>query len=257
MGRMGREIALLALADPEIRIAGCIETASHPCAGMELGPLIGESNCKVKIETSLSRVPLDNAVLIDFTSPSTTLDVISQTAGKSTRIVIGTTGLSNEQTELVKNAAKTTAILMSPNMSLGVNILFYLTRVAAGLLKKDFDIEIIEAHHRMKKDAPSGTARMLGEIAAASRGLSYAESVRDGRSGITGERTGKEIGMHAVRGGDIVGDHTVLFAGPDERIELKHMAHSRRTLARGAVIAAKWISSKPAGFYNMGDVLGI
>jgi 4-hydroxy-tetrahydrodipicolinate reductase len=148
------------------------------------------------------------------------------------------------------------SILMSPNMSLGVNLLFYLTQVAAQRLRDGFDIEIIEAHHRMKKDAPSGTARRLGEIAAQARGLSYEQAVRNGREGMAGERPCNEIGMHAVRGGDIVGDHTVLFAGFGERIELRHAAQSRQTFARGAVAAAKWLADKPAGLYSMRDVLG-
>ena len=141
-------------------------------------------------------------------------------------------------------------------MSLGVNLLFHLTGIVASRLKDDFDIEIIEAHHRFKKDAPSGTAKKLGEIAASAIGLSYKDAIVDGRTGMTGERKKKEIGMHAVRGGDIVGDHTVLFAGLGERLELRHMMHSRSTLARGALVAAKWLSSMKPGFYTMREVLG-
>jgi 4-hydroxy-tetrahydrodipicolinate reductase len=149
-------------------------------------------------------------------------------------------------------------VLVSPNMSLGVNLLFSLTELVANRLKNDFDIEIIEAHHRFKKDAPSGTAKRLGEIVAQAYNLPYEKAVRDGRSGISSEdRKKNEVGMHAVRGGDIVGDHTVLFAGMGERIELRHMAHSRSTFARGAVAAAKWLSTRKAGYYSMKDVLGL
>jgi 4-hydroxy-tetrahydrodipicolinate reductase len=141
-------------------------------------------------------------------------------------------------------------------MSLGVNVLFHLTRIATEKLGNIYDIEIIEAHHKFKKDSPSGTAKRLGEIASAALNLSYEDAVKNGRSGFTGERTSKEIGMHAVRGGDIVGEHTVLFAGLGEHLELKHTAHSRATFARGAIMASKWLKAQGPGFYSMRDLLG-
>jgi 4-hydroxy-tetrahydrodipicolinate reductase len=256
MGRMGREIATAALADPEVRIAGCIESASHPAANQKLGSHIGVSGCDITVSTSISSFDLHSSVLIDFTTPVVTSGILSSLKNKPSRLVIGTTGLSDAQMELVRESARESSILISPNMSLGVNLLFHLTQVVSERLGKDFDIEIIEAHHRMKKDAPSGTARRLAEIAAESRNLSYEQAVRNGREGITGARTDSEIGVHAVRAGDIVGDHTVLFAGAGERIELRHIMNSRSTLAKGAVIAAKWLSKMPAGLFSMADVLG-
>jgi 4-hydroxy-tetrahydrodipicolinate reductase len=173
-------------------------------------------------------------------------------------VVVGTTGLTEAELEIAKNYSKTAPIIVSPNMSLGVNLLFNLTQMVAARLKDDFDIEIIEAHHRFKKDSPSGTARRLGEVAAQACGLSYDEAIVNGRSGIYPDARQKtEIGMHAVRGGDIVGDHTVLFAGIGERVELRHMAHSRSTFARGAVKTAKWIHNQKPGYYSMKDVLGL
>jgi 4-hydroxy-tetrahydrodipicolinate reductase len=167
-----------------------------------------------------------------------------------TRLVIGTTGLTGTIIAGLRKTAARMPVLVSPNMSLGVNLLFSLTRLVSGKLKNDFDIEIIEAHHRFKKDSPSGTARRLGEI--------YSRMVRNGRSGtVPAGRPKNEVGMHALRGGDIVGDHTVLFAGMGERIELRHQAHSRAPLARGAVAAAKWIAGRRTGYYSMDDVLGI
>jgi 4-hydroxy-tetrahydrodipicolinate reductase len=157
----------------------------------------------------------------------------------------------------IEALASLAPVVFSPNMSLGVNLLFHLTGQIAARLGSDFDIEIIETHHRDKRDAPSGTARRLGEIAAAARGLSYDRDVRHGRAGLVGQRSDREIGMHAVRGGDIVGDHTVLFAGTGERIEVRHAAHSRATFARGAVTAAKWLADRPPGLYTMRDVLGL
>jgi 4-hydroxy-tetrahydrodipicolinate reductase len=172
-------------------------------------------------------------------------------------LVIGTTGLTDADILKIHAFSQNHAVVFSPNMSLGINLLFYITELVASKLKNDFDIEIIEAHHRFKKDAPSGTAKKLGEIVADVIGKSYDDAVVNGRAGITGARTSTEIGMHAVRGGDIVGDHTVLFAGIGERIELRHMAHSRSTLARGAVTAAKWLSSQKPGLYSMKEVLGL
>jgi 4-hydroxy-tetrahydrodipicolinate reductase len=173
-------------------------------------------------------------------------------------MVVGTTGLEKGDRELAQKASATIPIIVSSNMSLGVNLLFSLTELVAKRLGGAFDIEIIEAHHRFKKDSPSGTARTLGEVAARALGRTYDEAVVNGRSGMaSGTRPPLEIGMHAVRGGDIVGDHTVLFAGIGERVELRHTAHSRSVFARGAVATAKWLAGKGPGFYTMKEVLGL
>jgi 4-hydroxy-tetrahydrodipicolinate reductase len=254
---MGHEIVRCVLNDAETHLLGCTEVPQHPAVGQDIGLQVGVGACGVVVRPSLDDIPLDDCVIIDFTSPKATLALLDRIANTPARLVIGTTGLTEADLVRIRAAAQGRAILQSPNMSLGVNLLFYLTDIAAKKLGGGFDIEIVEAHHRFKKDAPSGTAKKLGEVAAAALGLTYDEAVVDGRAGIVGERTSKEIGMHAVRGGDIVGDHTVLFAGMGERVELRHMAHSRATFAQGAVAAAKWVASAKPGLYSMRDVLGV
>ncbi len=256
-GRMGKEIARAVLADPDTRLVGCTEIPDHPLVGQKLSPHVGVDDGGVVVAGTLDGLPVESAVVIDFTTPEATRELVERVRSRGGRMVIGTTGLSAEQMAAIDNAAKHCAVLYSPNMSLGVNLLFYLTEFAAERLGPQFDIEIVEAHHRMKKDSPSGTAKRLAEIAAKARGLSYEASVRHGRSGMVGERSHGEIGMHAIRAGDIVGDHSVLFAGPAERLELKHMAHSRSSLAQGAIAAAKWLHAKKPGLYSMREVLGL
>ncbi len=257
LGRMGTEIARIVINDEACELAGCTELPQSSALGKPVGDYIGERGITVPISDSVASVPGDDSVVIDFTSPEGTMGVADALSGSGKGLVVGTTGLSDQQLERLSRLAQTNPVLVSPNMSLGVNLLFHLTGMVAKRLGEDFDIEIVEAHHRFKKDAPSGTAKRLGEVAAEAIGKTYQEAVRDGRSGMIGERTPKEIGMHAVRGGDIVGDHTVLFAGMGERIELRHVAHSRTTFAKGAVTAAKWLSKKPAGLYSMSDMLGL
>jgi 4-hydroxy-tetrahydrodipicolinate reductase len=171
--------------------------------------------------------------------------------------VIGTTGHSNEERASIDETSKSLPVVLSPNFSVGVNALFWLTRKAAEMLGDDFDLEITEAHHRLKKDAPSGTAKKLAEILCEVRKLDYAKNVAHGREGLIGERPGKEIGVHSIRGGDVVGDHTVMFAGRGERFELTHQASSRETFASGALRAAHWVVGKSPDLYSMADVLGL
>jgi 4-hydroxy-tetrahydrodipicolinate reductase len=256
-GKMGREIAAAVLADAACTLAGCVEQASHPAVGKDYGAITGLEARGITVSGSIAALAVDKSIIIDFTSPEASLSLLTAVEGKQVRLVIGTTGVDKTGTGRIAKAAKKTPIVFSPNMGLGVNLLFALTDLAAKKLGASFDIEIIEAHHRFKKDAPSGTARALGEIAASARGTTYEEAVKNGRSGMTGGRTSGEIGMHAVRGGDIVGDHTVLFAGLGERLELRHVMHSRATLARGAVVAAKWLVAQKPGLYTMRDVLGL
>jgi 4-hydroxy-tetrahydrodipicolinate reductase len=196
--------------------------------------------------------------IIDFTIHSFTGEVLEQALATGTRLVIGTTGHTDEERAAIVEASKTLPIVFAPNYSIGVNTLFWLTRKAAQVLKQDrFDIEVTEMHHRHKIDAPSGTARRLLEILNEETGTSYEDDIKHGRFGITGARTQREIGMHTLRGGDVVGDHTVMFAAEGERVELTHKASSRMTFAAGAVRAAIWLNDQPAGLYDMQDVLGL
>ena len=195
--------------------------------------------------------------VIDFTHPSLTEGIAQACAAAGKILVIGTTGHTDAQVAAIRVAARTIPVVFAPNFSVGVNTLFWLTRKAAEILGPDFDLEVVEMHHRLKKDSPSGTAKRLAEILAEVRDLEYNRDVRHGREGIVGERTRTEIGMHAVRGGDVVGDHTVIYANIGERVELTHKASSRDTFARGSVRAAKWAQSQPAGLYDMQDVLGL
>ena len=196
-------------------------------------------------------------VVVDFSHSSATSAICQACLGAGKPLVSGTTGHSNEERALLEKTAKSLPIVLSPNFSVGVNALFWLTRKAAELLGKDFDLEIVETHHRLKKDAPSGTARRLAEILCQVRKLDYAKNVAHGREGMIGERSAAEIGLHSIRGGDVVGDHTVTFAGRGERLELAHKASSRETFAVGALRAARWIVGRPPGLYSMEDVLGL
>jgi 4-hydroxy-tetrahydrodipicolinate reductase len=258
LGKMGGETGAVVLDDASVRLVAAVERPGHPRAGDDYGTCIGKGAIGVKVTDSWKDIDGEKTVIIDFSSPPSTDELLRLAKSKKMRLVIGTTGLSEQCLGRAKKIAESMPVLVSPNMSLGVNLLFSLTALASSILKNDFDIEIIEAHHRLKKDAPSGTARRLGEIIAETYGLPYEQVVRNGRSGNTGAgRSKNEVGIHAIRGGDIVGDHTVLFAGMGERIELRHSAHTRATLARGAVTAAKWLATKGPGYYSMKDVLGI
>ncbi|MFP4162986.1 MAG: 4-hydroxy-tetrahydrodipicolinate reductase [Chitinispirillaceae bacterium] len=258
LGRMGVEIAKVILDDPSVNIAGAVEYPSHPKMGEDYGKCIGADCGGVKVTSSLEEANVADGVVIDFSSVQSTRSLLEKASEHKRPMVVGTTGLEKSDYDLARKAAQYIPVVVSPNMSLGVNLLFSLTELVSERLKDRFDIEIIEAHHRFKKDSPSGTARRLGEIAASALEQSYDEAIVNGRSGMASStRPSREIGMHAVRGGDIVGDHTVLYAGIGERIELRHMAHSRSTFARGSVETAKWLSSKEAGSYTMRDVLGL
>jgi 4-hydroxy-tetrahydrodipicolinate reductase len=206
----------------------------------------------------LSSAMAKATAVIDFTIHSFTKNVLEEALKHGTRLVIGTTGHSDAERAVIYEAAKTIPIVYAPNFSIGVNTLFWLTRHAARILGNDhFDIEVTEMHHRHKIDAPSGTARRLLEILNEETNTSYNDDIVHGRFGLTGARPGIEIGMHTLRGGDVVGDHTVIFAADGERVELTHKASSRLTFASGAVKAAQWLTTQPAGLYDMQDVLGL
>lgn len=257
-GRMGQAILRFAAEDPAFAIAGGIEAPGSPFAGSTVGALIGKPGLDAPIAASFDAIPgAANAVAIHFSSPAATISGLDWSVRRGAPVVIGTTGLDADQRCEIEQAASKIPVVFAPNMSVGVNTLFKIVGEVARILGPDFDVEITEMHHRFKKDAPSGTARRLGEIVADALGGSYDDLVVDGRGGMPGERPARQIGMHALRGGDVVGDHTVTFATLGERVELTHKAHSRDTFARGALRAAKWLAGKQPGFYDMQDVLGL
>jgi 4-hydroxy-tetrahydrodipicolinate reductase len=231
------------------RLGQAIVRAATPSAGFHL--------TKSGRFDDLSAAVAACDVALDVSQPQGSLAIATCCAADGKPLVIGTTGHAHDQLQKLRAAAAWTAILLAPNFSIGVNLLFWLTEKADAVLGPNFDVEILELHHRLKKDSPSGTARRLAEIVASARQLEYDQSVRHGREGIIGERAQNEIGMHAVRGGDIVGEHTVYFAGIGERIELTHRALSRENFAQGALKAARWLVGKQAGWYDMQDVLGL
>ena len=256
-GRVGRALIAAVLSEPGLALAGAVEAPGHPALGQDAGGLAGIAGLGLTVTSDLPALLAPGRVLIDFTSPAATMQNLKACAAASVAVVAGTTGLSSEQREEAKALARKIPIVLAPNMSVGVNLLFHLVKEAARILGPGFDIEIVEVHHRLKKDAPSGTAIRLAEVAAEGRGWSLKESARYCREGLVGERPDKEIGIQTIRGGDIVGDHTVLFAGAGERIEIIHRAQSRDPLARGAARAGKWVAKMPPGMYDMQDVLGL
>lgn len=247
-GKMGSRIIAVAEADPAVCVAGVFEAADHPSAGSEI-PFRRE---KLKIAASAREALAGTDVLIDFTSPAATLSSLDAALAADKPVVIGTTGFDSAGFEKISSASRKIAVVFSPNMSVGVNLLFKIVGEVAAKLR-DYDTEIVELHHNQKKDAPSGTAAKLADIMAASVG----KKIIYGREGIIGPRKKEELAVHAVRAGDIVGEHTVYFAGPGERLEITHRAHSRDCFAAGAVAAAKWLVGKSPGLYSMRDVLGI
>jgi 4-hydroxy-tetrahydrodipicolinate reductase len=233
-GRMGQALLACAGRDPEIQVSGQVDL------GDDIAPLIPQAD-----------------VVVDFSFHQATTEIVALCAQHRKALVIGTTGHSEAEERAIRDQPATIPIVWSANYSTGVNTLFWLTRKAAQIMGPEFDLEVIEMHHRFKKDAPSGTAVSLGKILAEVRGQQFADIARYGRQGIVGERTRTEIGMHALRGGDVVGDHTVVIAGLGERLELSHKASSRDPLANGALRAAHWVVKQPPGIYNMQDVLGL
>ncbi len=253
-GRMGRRIVALASEDPEVQVVAGFEKPGHPDLGKDLGFLAGLGDLGVALSARRD-VAADAAV--DFSAADSALEMIGWCAKHGVAIVVGTTGLGDEGARQLDAAAKHVPCLMAPNMSLGVNVLLRVVADVARALGDAYDVEIVESHHRFKKDAPSGTALALGESVAAALGRKLAEVGVHGRKGMVGERTAKEIGFHAVRCGDAVGDHTVIFGGLGERIEVKHIASSRDTFGRGALRAAKFLAGKPPGRYTIAQVLGL
>lgn len=255
-GRMGRALLEAVAQTTDMRISAALEIHSSPFLGKDAGGLIGAAN-GVQITSDFASILPDCHQIIDFTRPEATLAHlrVCQTAG--VKMVIGTTGFSAEEKERLKAASKDIAIVFAPNMSVGVNVTFKLLEIAAKVLNQGYDIEIVEAHHRHKIDAPSGTALRMGEVIAEALDRDLKQVAVYGREGVTGERSDETIGFSTIRAGDIVGEHTALFAGTGERIEIGHKASSRMTFAMGAVRAVRFLQDKPNGLFDMQDVLGL
>ena len=247
-GRMGRTLVEAVLAQRDLSLAAALEVAGSPAIGQSVG--------QTRIGADLAAIAGAD-VLIDFTRPEGTLAHLAACVAHGTSIVIGTTGFDDAQKAHIAAGARRIPIAMSPNFAVGVNVVFRLAQTAAAALGDAYDVEIVEAHHRHKVDAPSGTALKLGELIAGALGRDLGKVATHGRQGDTGERPAKAIGFHAIRGGDIVGEHTVIFAGPGERVEIAVRSHSRHTYAAGALRAAGWLQGRAAGLYDMFDVLGL
>jgi len=256
-GRMGRTLVQAISQHPDLVLGAATEQASSSLIGSDAGELAGVGKLDVVLTHDLANVIFDFDILIDFTSVEATLQHLAVCAENGRKLIIGTTGFSDEQKQQIKSASESTAIMFAPNMSVGVNLCFKLLEIAAGVMGDNADIEIIEAHHRHKVDAPSGTALRMGEVVAEALGRDLAEVAVYGREGHSGARDPKTIGFETIRAGDIVGDHTVLFAADGERVEITHKASSRMTFASGAVRAAAWLEEHNSGLFDMQDVLGL
>jgi 4-hydroxy-tetrahydrodipicolinate reductase len=256
-GRMGRALIEACHHDPQLRLGAALDRPGSTAVGRDAGELAGLGPIGVTVRDDLKAALGDFDVLVDFTRPEASLDYLAACAAAGKKVVIGTTGFDAAGKEQIAAAARKTAVVFAPNMSVGVNLCFKLLDLAARVLRDDVDVEIIEAHHRHKVDAPSGTALRMGEVVAAALGRDLKTCAVYGREGVTGERARPTIGFATVRGGDIVGDHTALFAGEGERVEITHKASSRMTFARGALRAAAWLKDRGTGLYDMQDVLGL
>jgi 4-hydroxy-tetrahydrodipicolinate reductase len=258
-GRMGRALIEGVLNDGDdgaLRLAAAFDVAASGVVGRNAGELVGRPS-NVTVGADAHSAIAAGECLIDFTRPEATLAHLELCAASGTRMVIGTTGFSAEQRRRIAEAARIIPIVMAANFAIGVNVVFKLAEVAARSLGEGFDVEIIEAHHRHKVDAPSGTALRLGEIVAAALGRPWPEVAAYGREGITGERDARAIGFHSIRGGDIVGEHTVVFAGEGERVEVTVRSQNRMTYALGALRSCRFLAGRGPGLYDMQDVLGL
>ena len=256
-GRMGRNLIQACSENTNCQLGAAIEHESSPFIGRDAGEVAGIDTLNTKIVSKLVDVTDDFDTLIDFTRTDVTLKNLADCVTNGKNIIIGTTGFSDEEKQQIKKAGESIAVVFAPNMSVGVNLCFKLLDIAAKVLGDDVDIEVIEAHHRHKVDAPSGTALRMGEVVADALGRDLKDCAVYGREGHTGERDAKTIGFETIRAGDIVGDHTVMFAGNGERVEITHKASSRMTFANGAIRASGWLMSRDSGLFDMQDVLGL
>jgi 4-hydroxy-tetrahydrodipicolinate reductase len=255
-GRMGRRLVALIAADSTHRLAGALEAPDSPALGQDAGELAGVGRLGVVITDDFNALVRPDTVTLDFTSATASLNHLKIAAAQGGAIVIGSTGFTAEMEREARTFARLTRTLIAPNMSVGVNVLMKIVAEVAAILP-DFDAEVIEIHHRTKVDAPSGTALALGRLIAQARGADFGTGAAYGRHGITGERPAGAIGVMALRAGDAVGDHTIIFGGQGERLELIHRTQSRDSLARGAIRAGLWLERQPPGLYSMRDVLGL
>jgi 4-hydroxy-tetrahydrodipicolinate reductase len=256
-GRMGSRIITLSKDVDKLTLTGALEQKNHEHLGKDIGDVIGAGSMGVSITDSIKKAIEKSDVMIDFSSPSATIAGLKSLADSPIPVVIGTTGFSKDEVEYIKLYAQNTPCVFAPNMSVGVNLLLKVLADIAKVTQDDYDVEIVEAHHRLKKDAPSGTAMKMAQVLAAALDRNLEDTAVYARHGLIGERTQKEIGIQTVRAGDIVGEHTVLFGGLGERIEITHKASSRDTFARGALKAAQWVHKQTPGLYDMQDVLGL
>ena len=256
-GRMGRTILEVCRETEAVEVTAALEHSASPMLGVDAGEQAGIGKLGVIISDDLTALADQFDVLIDFTLASSIDSTLAQCRSAGKKMVIGTTGLADEQKQNISAAADDIGIVFAPNMSIGVNLCFKLLELASHVVGEEADIEIIEAHHREKKDAPSGTSLRMGEVIAATLGRDLKDCAVYGREGITGPRDRKTIGFETIRAGDIVGEHTVMFATAGERVEISHKATSRKTVASGAVRAAKWLAGKDRGLFDMQDVLGL
>jgi 4-hydroxy-tetrahydrodipicolinate reductase len=256
-GRMGRMLVQALAESDRLALAAAIERGGHPWVGQDLGSAQGVAPACVVVADDPAMALAGVPVAIDFTAPAATLALARAAARTGTALVVGTTGFSAVELDELAAVARDIAVVRAGNMSLGVNLMVALTRRVAAALGPDYDIEIVEAHHRLKVDAPSGTALMLGRAAAEGRGIDHDAAAIRGRDGITGVRPAGGIGYAVLRGGDVVGEHDVVFAGPGERLVLRHVASDRMLFARGALAAAAWVAGRAPGAYDMADVLGL
>jgi 4-hydroxy-tetrahydrodipicolinate reductase len=254
-GRMGQALIDAVLRAPDLKLAAGLEQKGNPNVGKDAGELVG-APCGAKITDDVAKAVADCDTLIDFTRPEGSIAHLAACRKQGVKMVIGTTGFSEAQKKEIAAAAREIAIVMSPNFSVGVNVVFRLLEVAAGALGKGYDVEIVEAHHRHKVDAPSGTALRMGEVVAQALGRDLKKHAIYGREGVTGERKDETIGFATVRGGDTVGDHSVMFIGTGEHLEIAHHASSRANFANGALRAARFLAGKKSGLFDMADVLG-
>ena len=256
-GRMGSRITALSKDCQGLKLIGAIERSGHEFIGKDIGQIVGIGETGVSLTDSLESAIDSCDVIIEFTSTGTTFQHLEIAAAKKKAMVIGTTGFSKGELETVKGMCSGIPVVLAPNMSVGVNLLLKVLQDIARVLGDEYDIEIVEAHHRLKRDAPSGTALKMAQVIAEAVNRDLEEVGVYARKGLIGERTKKEIGIQTVRAGDIVGEHTVMFGGLGERIEITHKASSRDTFARGALKAAQWVANQAPGLYDMQDVLGL
>ena len=256
-GRMGIRIIHAIHGTDGIELVGGVENQGHHAIGRDVGEVAGLNRMNIEINDDLSSIAHMGDVIIDFTHPSVSMNSLKIAAEKKVPIVIGTTGFSQEEVKEAERLSQDTKCVLAPNMSVGVNLMFKVVADVARILGDEYDMEIVEAHHRFKKDSPSGTAMKIAQILADTLRRNLDDVGSYGRKGMIGERPQKEIGIQAIRAGDIVGEHTVVFGGLGERVEITHKAHSRDNFAKGAVRAAKWIVHQENGLYDMQDVLGL